>query len=335
MTNIYDVAKLAGVSLATVSRVINEKDIVKDKTRESVLSAMKTLNYVPNHAATSLASRKSSAIGITVPSLEVQYFSEVANRIEQTIRQDNLHLIVATGQRNQKIEKETIQFLQSRMCSVIVVLVEATSDEELVNLFRGNESVMIYGRKVPGLDHSFIRFDEGADEALATEHLLQMGHRKIARITGKLSIGHQTKFVQERNLGYKRTLEKAGITFNPELLVDSTFSTEGGYLGTKELLNRKTPFTAILVGNDQMAIGVYNALDEAGLKIPEDVSIIGHDDSEFARYLIPPLTTLTLSPDYGTIIGELCLALYRDSQQILKRSLTPELIVRSSVAKIF
>ena len=103
MTNIYDVAKLAGVSHSTVSRVINEKDKVKDKTRQSVLSAMKMLNYVPNDAATSLASRKSSAIGITVPGLDILFYSEVANRIEQTIRQDNLHLIVATGQRNQTI----------------------------------------------------------------------------------------------------------------------------------------------------------------------------------------------------------------------------------------
>jgi len=284
MTNIYDVAKLAGVSHSTVSRVINEKDKVKDKTRQSVLSAMKMLNYVPNDAATSLASRKSSAIGITVPGLDILFYSGVANRIEQTIRQDNLHLIVATCQRNQTIEKETIQFLQSRMCSVIVVMVEATSDEELVKLFRGKESVIKIGKKVRGLDHSFIRIDEDTVETLATEYLLQMGHRKIARISGNLAIGQQAIYVQERNLGYQRTLEKAGISFNSKLLVDSTFSTEGGYLGTKELLSRKTPFTAILVGNDQMAIGVYSAFNEAGLKIPEDVSIIGHDDSDFARY---------------------------------------------------
>ena len=161
-----------------------------------------------------------------------------------------------------------------------------------------------------------------------------MGHRKIARISGNLTIGQQARYVQERNLGYQRTLEKAGISFDPKLLVDSAFSTEGGYLGTKELLNRKTPFTAILVGNDQMAIGAYSALNEAGLKIPEDVSIIGHDDNEFTRYLFPPLTTIKPSPDVGMVLGELCLALYRNPQQTLKRSLTPELVVRSSVAKI-
>ena len=147
MANIYDVAKLAGVSHSTVSRVINEKDKVKDKTRRSVLSAMKTLNYIPNDAAISLASRKSSAIGLTVPSLDIFHFAEMTNRIEQTIRQDNLHLIVATGQRNQKIEYETIQFLQSRRCSVILAIVEAIPDEEFVKLFRGNESVLITGQK--------------------------------------------------------------------------------------------------------------------------------------------------------------------------------------------
>lgn len=287
MATIYEVSKLAGVSLATVSRVMNNNAKVSDKTRTKVLDAMAQLGYRPNSIAQSLASNVTNSVGVLVSELHGGFFGLVMNGIETELRLANKHIIITTGHSDEAQEKSAIDFLIGRKCDALILLVDSVSDEDLIKISKAIPTVLI-NRKVDGITDRCISLDNEYGGYLATKHLLELGHTDIAYVAGPdWKIDSYDRF-----LGHKKALQERSIAFNEALYYQGDFNESSGYESFNKLKDRGVNFTAMACGNDEMASGAMKAARENGLILPEDLSIIGFDNNMFASYLYPELTTI-------------------------------------------
>lgn len=289
MATIKDVAKLAQVSVSTVSRVINNSSAVVPEKRDAVVKAMSDLNYKPNTLARALVSNKSDCIGLLVGELGSAFFSQMMEGIDDVIIKAGKHVIITSGYHNEKLEKEAIDFLLERRCDGLIVHSKAVSDEVLQQLAKGDTPVVFINRLVPGLEDRCIYLDNSHGAYMATRHLIARGHKEIAFVCTSLT---DVADGQDRLAGYQRALEEAGLTFNEDLVARGFPNEEGGNYAIGEILSRKQPFTAVFGYNDQMAAGVINMLEDSGVSVPEQVSVVGFDDIVIAKYLRPKLTTI-------------------------------------------
>jgi len=283
MATIYEVSKLAGVSLATVSRVINKIDKVKPKTREKVLKAMEELNYFPNSIAQSLATKRSNSVGILIPELYGPFFGIMLSNIESALRKAGKHVMIMAGHSNEKGERESLNLLMSRNCDALILHVYSLTDEYLLNLNNGPVPIVLLNRLVPGMENRCISLDNEYGGYIATRSLLEMGHKSVAYISGP----HWKMDSFKRIRGHKRALTEYGLEFDQRLMFEGTFEEDSGKLGMEALLQTGVAFTSVVCANDEMAAGAYNTARKEGLEIPRDMSIIGYDDVAFARYLYP------------------------------------------------
>lgn len=288
MITIKQVSEMAGVSSATVSRVINNSGKVKEKNRLQVLKAMETLGYRHNVIAASLASNKTNTVGYVVPELHGSFYGEMMSGSEEVLRAANKNLFVVTGHSDEEAEKAEIETLLSRRCDALILHVEAVTDDYLIKLVQQNVPLIVVNRYVPAISQHCISLDNQHGGYLGTRYLVERGHRHIAYISGSLFKADS----MDRLTGHKRALQEGGITFNPKLAYEGNFSAESGEHGVRELLKQGIEFTAISCGNDEMAAGAINALKAAGKQVPDDVSIVGFDDINYANYLTPKLTTV-------------------------------------------
>ena len=203
MATIYEVSKLAGVSLATVSRVVNKNLNVSDKTRQKVLKAMEQLSYKPNLVAKSLASNKTDCVGVLVSEFYGSFNGGIMSGVESVLRKADKHIIVTAGHNEEQREKDDIEFLISRNCDALILHVEAVSDEYLINLCQGKTPIVILNRYIPKLAEHCISLNNELGGYLAAEHLLKRGHRNIAYISGP----SRKVDAQERLQGHKRALQ--------------------------------------------------------------------------------------------------------------------------------
>lgn len=287
MPTIQDVSKLAQVSTATVSRVINQKSGVSRSTINRVMAAMKALNFQPNAFAQSLATNRSNAIGVVMCQLYSIYFGQVLRGIEEIVAGSGRHLIASSGHISVDQERSAIDFLLSRRCDGMIIHSEALPDEELLEL-SNKLPIVLLNRYVEELANTSVYLDNERGGAMATEFLIKKGHQRIACISGSLN----TYDGRTRLSGYRLALEQAGLPFDPALVLEGDFEVKGGYKATQRLLKRAIEFSALFVGNDDMAVGAKSAILEAGLRIPEDISLIGFDNHPFAEFLYPKLTTV-------------------------------------------
>jgi LacI family transcriptional regulator len=332
MATIREVSRLARVSPATVSRVLNGSTPVALPTRERVLQAVAALGYKPNVFARGLATNRSGGIGITVNAVSSPYFGAFVAGVEGVARDHGVHLIVASGFADAAHERRSIEFLLERRCDGLVVQAEALPDEELIDLVRnGPAPVVVFGRAIAEIEDACVVMHNERGGALATEHLLGQGHRRIGHVTGPLSFPD----ARDRLDGYRRALEAAGVDPVERYVVESNFLEEGGARAVARLLDQAPDVTAIFFGNDQMAAGGMRTLREAGLDVPRDISVVGFDDVFLARYLTPSLTTVRQPlGDMGRAAAHLLLArLENDGREVVHR-FDPELVERQSVARI-
>src|SRR6187401_1901951 len=288
MANIYEVAELAGVSLATVSRVINPGAKVSDKTRQKVLAAMRELGYQPNSIAQSLATRSSNSVGVLVSELHGPFFGAMLSSIEKTLKAAGKFVMVAAGHSNEEQEREAIRFLVGRNCDALIVHVERLSDKFLVDHDHNTTPLVVMNRKVRGLaDHCFSLNNE-LGGYLATKSLLKHKHKRIAYISGPLDWVD----AKQRFAGHKRALAEAGIAFDERLLHEGDYHETGGSEALSHLLATGVSFSAVVCANDDMAAGAMAEAHDRGLKIPEQLSIVGFDDAPIARYVYPKLSTI-------------------------------------------
>ena len=309
MVTIKQVSELAGVSSATVSRVINNTDTVKEKTRQQVLDAMEKLGYRHNVIAASLASNKTHTVGYVVPELHGSFFGAMMAGSEKVLRQANKHMFVVTGHSDEALEKKEIEALLSRRCDALILHVEAVSDEYLIDLASQDVPIVVVNRYIEAIGEKCISLDNVLGAYLATKHLIDLGHTQIAYAAGAL-------FKAD---GFNRLL---GQAFSGEKCVD-------------ELFRRNVSFSAIACANDEMASGAINSLRKHGKRVPEDISVIGFDNVDFASYLTPKLTTVNYPVrEIGAMASRWILnQAYGDGKLTMEHILSPKLIIRGTTRK--
>jgi len=281
------VAERAGVSPSTVSRIINGTAVVSDEKRKSVDRAIADLGFVPNPMARGLAGGRTLSVGVVTQAIDSPFYGAALSGIEDELNRAGYSPLFTSGHWNAAEEARCIDVLRSRRVDGIIVLTGRLTDRAL-RAHAKALPVVVTGRNLQAPGLFSLNFDNFSGARLATEHLLLLGHRRIAFIAGDAA--HPDAV--ERQRGYRAALEAAGIAFNPALVAPGQFSEESGQVAMERLLDTRQRFTAVFAANDQMAFGAALALHKRGLRVPDDVSLVGFDDLASALYTIPPLSTV-------------------------------------------
>ncbi|WNC69392.1 LacI family DNA-binding transcriptional regulator [Thalassotalea nanhaiensis] len=329
MATIYEVSELAGVSLATVSRVMNNNAKVSEKTRTKVLQAMDELGYRPNSIAQSLASNRTNSVGVLVSELHGGFFGFIMDGIENELRLANKHIIITTGHSDEAQEKSAIEFLISRKCDALILLTDSVDDDYLVSISKTIPTVLV-NRKVDEMAQNCISLNNELGGYLATKALIEKGHKDIAYISGP----DWKVDSHDRLVGHQRALAEHDITYQNDLFYQGDFNEGTGFEGYNELTAAPTKFTAIACGNDEMASGAMKAARKQGLNLPKDLSIVGFDNNMFASYLYPELTTIDNSAYLmGKMATDIILKnVYKQDDIAIQNVFEPKLITRNSIA---
>jgi LacI family transcriptional regulator len=287
MATIRDVAKIAGVSEATVSRWMNGRLAVRPETAERIESAMRSLEYVPSLVAQTLVTKASRTLGVLLADISNPFFASLTRTIENAAQSLGYAVIVCNSESDPDKEMNYIQLLTRKYIDGILFLSNSKDGAGIRNALTAQIPLVIVDEDLDGvtLHGVFVDNTRGAYEAVA--HLIALGHRRIAHIAG-LPV-HSTPLRLE---GYRHALEDHGISFEQSLIRFSNFQAEGGREAAATLLAQRERPTAVFAGNDLMALGVIQAAWEASLRVPEDVAVVGFDDIPLAASLVPPLTTV-------------------------------------------
>ena len=291
MPTIRDVALRANVSIATVSRVINNSAKVSPAVKEAVLKAQKELNFSPNANARALAQRESNTIGMVVSDVSDPYFATAIRSCDDAIQASGFNLLIAQGHHDAEREKRAIDSLISYKCRGLVVHALALNDDIMRDYLDRVDSMVLINRVIKGYEERCLNCDNYAGECLAVGELIEKGHTKIAFINSS----HQILDASERLQGYVDTLTKYHLKFDPNLVAEAPPSIEGGSQATKSLLAKLKPgkdFTAIACYSDVMAIGAIPVLYSNGFTVPDDISITGFDNLYLSYCSWPALTTI-------------------------------------------
>lgn len=328
MATIREVSKRAGVSVATVSRVVNGNQKVVEATRQKVLRAMSELGYEPNSFARSLATNKSETIGMVVGELAGPFFGEMMQFAERVIRDAGKHLIITSGHASLAEERDAIEFLLKRRCDALILHLDLMPDTEILRRVDAESTpIVLVNRLVPEIIGQCIYLDNEAGGYLATHHLIERGHRRIACITGPL----YKSDARDRLNGYRNALKQADISYDERLVVEGDYLEHGGEVALERLFRRDTHFTGLVTGNDLMAIGAIKALRRNGLRVPDDCSVVGYDDVVMARYNEPGLTTVRVPIEqFGAEAGRLALNLGSGFSFKVQHLFQPTLVERAS-----
>jgi len=329
MATIYEVSALAGVSLASVSRVMNNHEHVSEKTKLKVLAAMETLNYRPNAIARSLATSRSDCIGILVSELHGPFYGDMLTGIESELRAASKHAIIAAGHSDEHTEKDGIDFLIDRNCDALILLVDAVSDEYLIELSKGSTPIVVVNRFIPEIAENCFYLDNVLGGYLATNYLINQGHKQIAYISGP----ENKQDSNDRIEGHKKALAEANISFNKSLCFEGDFLTTSGQAGIHHFIEKKVPFTAIACANDEMASGAIKGAREHQLSIPNDCSIIGFDNIFITEYLFPQLSTIDYPiTEMAKMSARWILKnVYKNKSLTINNLFLPSLILRESI----
>ncbi len=288
MATIYEVSKLAGVSLATVSRVVNNSAKVRESTRVKVEAAMKELGFRPNAIARSLATNRTDTVGIVISELDGPFYGPMMTNIEAKFRAANIHALFTAGHSNEASEKNAIQFLLDRRVDALILHVESVTDGYLEQVAKEGVPIVVIGRQVDSEAVASIDLDNELGGYLAAKAVIASGHRDIAYISGpswKLD-------ASQRLAGHRRALAEAGLPWREQDRYDGDYLAPSGYDCATKVLNRNPNYSAIVCANDEMASGVLLKLREQGISVPKDVSVVGFDNVTHAKYLYPALTTI-------------------------------------------
>ncbi len=261
MITIKEVAELANVSQSTVSRALNGHASVKEKNRVKVFDAIEKLGYQPNAFAQALASNRSHSIGMLVGTLDGPYFGPLMHHVEKVVRQKNYHLIITSGHEKYDEEQESIRFLNAKKIDGLVLTSDMLTDADILQIVEKTPATMLMNRYIPEISDQCICMDNEWGGYIATEYLIQNGHRRIGCITGQLSKIDS----RERLQGYRNALEKYGIEYDQNLVVEGRFDHDGNDLAVRRLLDRDSGITGIFCLNDSIALAAYGVCHERKL----------------------------------------------------------------------
>jgi len=322
------VAEKAEVSVNTASRAINNKPDINEETKKRVLQIAKELGYIRNAAAVALRTKKTGTIGVVIADNRNPFYAEVLNGMEEAAREKNYHIILANTQRDYKKEEEAINLLLAKRVDGLLITPVQDKDDDIKNLIDANIPFVVVGRDFENIEVDAIYNDEVKGGFLATENLIKKGHKRIALIDGFL----YKSPAKGRLEGYKKALNKYRISLDESLISVGDINIEDGHERTKQMLEKDLNFTAIFVYNDMMAFGAMQAIKEKGLRIPEDIGLVGYDDIPFSSLISPPLTTIRLKKqELGVESVKLLFSRINGSRKKIKKIiLDVELIVRET-----
>jgi LacI family transcriptional regulator len=330
---IYDVAKKAGVSITTVSHVINKKHNIPERTRKRVLEVMRSINYVPNKIAQRLVTKKTETIALLIPTMDNPFFAELYNGVEQLIEEARPDYSVMIGNIRYSAQKEVqlIQKFRQEFIDGYIIVSNDPENEEILQLFDESIPVVFAVNDQSILqDRPLVTYNNYEMAYKLTEHLAELGHRKFAYIGAM--IDHSSR-ARRRFMGFRDCLTDRGIHFDERYFKNGdAYSSRCGYESFLSLHNSGTIPTALFCANDVLAMGVLYAIKECGYPVPDQMSIVGYDNIPATEFVHPPLTTVNINP---TRIGyESARMLFQiiDGEEIqnYQRIIEGELIIRSS-----
>jgi len=318
MSNIRAVAKLAGVSVATVSRALAKPDLVSPRTRKKVLAAVEEAGYKPNLMAVQFRSRRTHNLVVLVPAIANPFFSRVITGIQQRAREGGYQVLLCNTQGSEDIEREYARMVHNFQADGVIQLRAADpfsgEDVEGAEENRAAELPPLVNacEVMPGCRYPSVQLDNRAAARAMTDHLVRLGHRRIGLIKGP----QRSPLTLDRVAGYREALEAAGIDFDESLLCPGDFTLQSGHRAAGILITRDNPPTAIFCENDEMAIGAIQRVKQAGLRVPQDISIAGFDDIAFASYSDPPLTTIAQpAEEFGATAAQMLVDLLQQGAQ--------------------
>ncbi len=331
MVTITDVSRRAGVSRSTVSRVVAGNGYVSETNRKAIEAAIVELGYRPNTLAQALRSNRSNVIGAVFVDVGTPYFANMTYGVQRAIRSAGKALMVSSGYADQDEEARAVIELIDHSCDGIILYLERPMRADVAELLRRSGiPVVSIGHKPGPVSRGQVMLDNFGGARAAMRHLLELGHRNIVHLSGQADYGDTIA----RRDGMVAALAEFGMDMGDLHIVGGEFHQNFGYSATLDLLDQQRVFTAIFAGDDDIAAGVLLALRERGVRVPEDVSVIGFDDAFHARHMWPPLTTVRQPMDtIGEAAARLLLELLaRPDSGPLEAVIDTELVVRSSVA---
>jgi len=325
-----DVARLAGVSTATISRALNMPERVRPATRERVAAAVAALGYTPHFGGRALASNRTHTVGAVIPTMENAIFARGLQAMQEALAEAGVTLLVATSNYDAEREATQIAALIGRGVDGLILIGEARDAAVYAMLERrGMPFVLVWSWR-PGIPWPCVGFDNRAAARAIALRVLDRGHRRVAMIAG---ITRSNDRAQARVEGVRAALAERGLSLDPVRLIEAKYSLDAGAAAARRLLGQPLPPTAILCGNDVLAAGVMLGLREAGLRVPDDVSVTGFDDIELARLLDPPLTTVHVPHRrMGQSAAQLLLRLCADEVAIDNVIIDTDVVERGSLA---
>jgi LacI family transcriptional regulator len=288
MATIKDVALRANVSVTTVSHVVNSTRFVSEDSRQRVNEAIAVLKYVPSALARSLKNNRTYTIGMMIPNCTNPFFAELIRGIEDTCFASNFNVILCNSDEDSNKQRKYIRVLMEKQVDGLIVFSLGDDKQLSVLLAETNVPQILLDREVDQIKADLVKVDHEAGGWIATRHFIDLGHRRIACITGPLDLTS----ARQRLHGYRRALNEAGLEVNPQWEVEGGFTSENGYLAMQRLLVLGHRPSAVFASNDLMALGALCAATRHGLRVPQDISVVGFDDIALAAYTSPPLTTV-------------------------------------------
>jgi LacI family transcriptional regulator len=332
MATMKQVAERAGVSTSTVSHVINNTRVVSEDVRERVLAVIAEMRYVPSAVARSLKNDKTHIIGVMVPNSANPYCAELIQRIEDAAFKLGYNIILCNAYDDVAKQASYLRVLMERRIDGLI-FIGCAADGEVPQLLCDMAMPKVMAeRDVPGVVADFVAADHERGGYLATRHLLELGHRAIACVAGPAHLPPS----RARVLGYRRALDEAGVPFVSHFLLHADFTSEGGCTALRHLLALPERPSAVFAANDLMAIGAICAASEAGIRVPDQLSVIGYDDIALASHSTPRLTTMAQpKQQMGEAIARLLVERILGTQTPPRREMfLPVLVERQSTARL-
>lgn len=326
------IARLAGVSLATVSRAVHRPELLSPVTRQKVLQVMEEQHYVYNAAAGELSRRRSTVIGVTVPTTRNPIFATSTLAIEEHAQEKGYSIILGNTRYSGEAEGQLLQsFMQRRVAGMILTGYALQQEAMIQGIVDAGIPLMVIWEQLQGSPLNFVGFDNLEAARTMTEYLIGLGHRRIGLIIGPYSkIGR----VRKRYEGYCQALRQAGLALDSALVIENAPVLEDGREAMRRLMGLAHPPTAVFAASDLLAIGALRGAKEMGLRIPQQVSLAGFDDIDFAAYCDPPLTTIRVpSQEIGHLAAAFLIeTLASERPQTRQYCLSTDLIIRASCA---
>jgi LacI family transcriptional regulator, repressor for deo operon, udp, cdd, tsx, nupC, and nupG len=330
MANIKDIAELAGVSIATVSRALRTPAIVRPETVKKIDAAIEKLNYTPNMLASGLRRQRSQNIVVAIPSIFNPFTSAFVQGIENVAREAGYRLLLGITESDQSLLDSYADMISGKQADGLILLdtILPAIVTRYIDGMAAAPPVVVACEYAPSLTLPRVRFDNVEAVAMAVAHLARNGHRRIATISGPA----EQQMARERLAGFKLGMRRAQIEVDEALILPGDFSLKSGHRAMSDLIASGIEFTGVCCANDEMALGALSALQEAGIEVPGQVSVVGFDNLRFAAYSRPPLTTIDVPTlETGETAMRLMLDLLRDPEDAMREVTLPHrLITRGS-----